>query len=210
MIFVSRIRFFLAGVAAVSLAACATSAPPRYGATEYLGGIHHAHQGYISTPPGGMRDSISYWDGDGVQGSPSIRIDLNEQIAYFYKGGQLVGKAAVSTGREGYRTPPGNYTILEKTVDKYSNLYGEILDANGNVVKTPADVRRDTVPPGGRFKYSPMPYWMRLTNSGVGMHAGHLPGFPASHGCIRLPDDMAVKFFNNVQVGTPVQITGQL
>lgn len=201
----SRISFGCLGAAVLSLASCATQPQPGSGGIEYLAGFYNPNH-----RPGAMQDTISYWDGDGVQGAPSIRIDLNQQIAYFYKGGQLVGKAAVSTGREGYRTPPGNYTIMEKTVDKYSNLYGEIVDANGNVVKTPADVRRDRVPPGGRFKYSPMPYWMRLTSSGVGMHAGHLPGFPASHGCIRLPDDMAVTFFNNVQVGTPVTITGQL
>ncbi len=202
---VSRLTVLSLGIATVAMIGCATHIPEPRGQTEYLAGLYQPNRGTQS-----YYDSVSYWDGDGVQGSPSIRIDLNEQIAYFYKGGQLVGKAPVSTGREGYRTPPGNYTILEKTVDKYSNLYGEIVDAQGNVIKSPADIRRDRVPPGARFSYAPMPYWLRLTSSGVGMHAGHLPGFPASHGCIRLPDDMAVTFFNNVQVGTPVRITGRL
>ena len=68
-------------------------------------------------------------------------------------------------------------------------------------------VNKDPKPPGTRFKGAPMPYFMRLTGSGVGLHAGYLPGYPASHGCIRMPEFMAENFFSSVSIGTPVTIT---
>jgi hypothetical protein len=64
----------------------------------------------------GSGDNISYWDGDEVGGQPSIRIDLAEQRAYFYKGDQLVGVSVASTGREGYDTPRGEFHIGRKTL----------------------------------------------------------------------------------------------
>ena len=74
---------------------------PRYSArTQYLGGV------YGEAPPGGApRDTVSYWDGDNANGSPSVKISLGEQRAYFYKGGVLVGVSQLSTGREGLNTP---------------------------------------------------------------------------------------------------------
>ncbi len=137
----------------------------RYSArTQYLGGV------YGEGPPGAPRDTVSYWDGDNVNGSPSVKISLGEQRAYFYKGGVLVGVSQLSTGREGLNTPVGNYKIIQK------------------------------------FRGTPMPYFMRIV-SGTGMHAGYLPGYPASHGCIRMPEFMAEDFFKSVSVGTPVTIT---
>ncbi len=156
-----------------------------------------------STGPG--YDPISYWDGDGVQGPPSVAIYLNEQRAYFYKGGQLVGVSQVSAGREGHATPPGNFKIIQKDRDHASSLYGDYVDGIGNVVQKDVEVGKDPKPPGAAFKGAPMPFFMRITG-GVGMHEGYLPGYPASHGCIRMPGRMAETFFNNVEVGTPVQI----
>jgi lipoprotein-anchoring transpeptidase ErfK/SrfK len=161
-----------------------------------------------STGGGGPQagiDSISYWDGDGVSGAPSVVIYLKEQRAYFYKGGQLVGVSQVSAGREGHNTPIGNYKIMQKDHDHASNLYGDYVDAAGNVVQKDVDVGKDPKPPGAIFKGAPMPFFMRITG-GVGMHKGYLPGYPASHGCIRMPGKMAEAFYNNVEVGTPVQI----
>lgn len=153
----------------------------------------------------GIVDSVSYWDGDGVSGSPSITIDLGEQKAFFYKGGRLVGVSMISSGREGYSTPPGNFKIIQKNKDHVSNLYGDYVDGGGNVVVSNVGVKRDPKPPGTSFRGAPMPYFMRI-HGGVGMHAGFLPGFPASHGCIRMPERMAQIFFANVSHGTPVRV----
>jgi len=161
-----------------------------------------------STGGGGPQagiDSISYWDGDGVSGPPSVVIYLKEQRAYFYKADQLVGVSQVSAGREGHNTPIGNYKIMQKDHDHASNLYGDYVDGAGNVVQKDVDVGKDPKPPGAIFKGAPMPFFMRITG-GVGMHQGYLPGYPASHGCIRMPGKMAEAFYNNVEVGTPVQI----
>jgi hypothetical protein len=150
-------------------------------------------------------DPISYWDGDGVPGAPSVAIHISEERAYFYKGGQLVGVSQLSTGREGHDTPPGSYKIIQKDQNHASSLYGDYVDAAGNMVKKDVELGKDPKPPGAIFKGAPMPYFMRITG-GVGMHEGYLPGYPASHGCIRMPGKMAQIFFNNVALGTPVTI----
>ena len=147
----------------------------------------------------------SFWMGDDYVGSPSIKIDLSDQIAYFYKGGQLVGQSAVSTGKSTHRTPTGSFKITQKSADHASNLYGKIVDADGNVVVAEADSRKDKVPSGGKYIGAPMPNFMRF-NGGVGMHAGYLPGYPASHGCVRMPKYMSAHFFRNVNYGTPVSV----
>lgn len=156
-------------------------------------------------PAAPARDAASYWDGDGVSGPSSVKIDLGEQLAYFYKSGQLVGVSRVSTGREGYRTPTGRFAVLDKNIDHVSSIYGSFVDADGSVVQKDVGVRTHQPPPGARFRGAPMPYFVRF-HGGIGMHAGYLPGYPASHGCVRLPKVMAANFFNNVHVGTPVEV----
>lgn len=153
-----------------------------------------------------LADKNSYWDGDGVQGAPSIVIDLSDQTASFYKGSKLVGVSAISSGREGYDTPVGSYKILQKNPDHVSNLYGDYVDSAGNVLVRNVSPKKDPVPPGGRFAGAPMPFFMRLTNSGVGMHQGFLPGVPDSHGCIRMPEKMVKLYYANVSIGTPVRV----
>src|ERR1051326_424558 len=176
---------------------------PRYsGNTSYIGGgIYGGQQG-----SGAPRDTVSYWDGDQASGSPSIKISLGEQRAYFYKGGVLVGVSQLSTGREGLNTPVGNFKIIQKDKDHVSSLFGDYVDASGKVVMPNVDVKKDPKPPGTYFRGTPMPYFMRIV-SGTGLHAGYLPGYPASHGCIRMPEFMAENFFRSVSVGTPVTIT---
>jgi hypothetical protein len=171
--------------------------------------------GCASTPPAPPPEPVAppagtlyEWNPYGLVGEPSIIIDLRTQRAEIYIGGQHAGWSVVATGKEGFGTPAGDYTILEKVVDKYSTLYGRIVDAGGSTVKADADARRDSPPEGGRFVYAPMPYWMRLTWRGIGMHAGRIPrpGSPASHGCIRLPREFATQLFQLVRIGTPVRI----
>jgi lipoprotein-anchoring transpeptidase ErfK/SrfK len=148
----------------------------------------------------------SYWNGDGVSGASSITISLGEQRAYFYKGGKLVGVSAISSGKKGFDTPVGSFEVIQKDKDHASNLYGEYVSADGEVVKRNADVTKDKAPPGATFKGAKMPFFMRF-HEGAGMHAGHLPGGRASHGCVRMPRFMAEHFFHNVELGTPVKVT---
>jgi len=152
-----------------------------------------------------LADANSYWDGDGVQGAPSVVINLTEQTASFYKGGRLVGRSAISSGREGHETPIGRFKIIDKDIDHASNLYGDYVDAQGKIVKANIDVKVDPVPPGAHFDGAKMPYFMHFA-PGVGMHQGFLPGVPDSHGCIRMPEYMAKIYFANVQKGTPVEV----
>lgn len=174
---------------------------PSMGGTQYLGGVYGAGAVSNAAP----QDTVSYWDGDGVEGKPSIKIRLSEQKAYFYKGGELVGVSQLSTGREGLDTPTGSYRISQKDKDHVSSKYGDYVDAADNVVMPNIDLTKDPKPPGTRYKGAPMPYFMRIVG-GVGMHAGYLPGYAASHGCIRMPEFMAENFFRSVSEGTPVTI----
>ncbi len=153
-----------------------------------------------------LADINSYWDGDGVTGTPSIVINLSQQKAMFYKGSKLVGVSAISSGREGFGTPTGRYKITQKNKNHVSNLYGNFVDAQGDVLVRNVSAKRDTVPPGARFTGSPMPYFMRLSHTAVGLHQGFLPGVPDSHGCIRMPERMARIFFEQAPPGTSVAI----
>jgi len=192
-------KMMMACTAAVILTSCDDEASMQ---TQYMGGVYGP--GAVSN--GAPQDSVSYWDGDGSAGKPSVKISLSEQRAYFYKGGSLVGVSQLSTGREGLNTPVGRFSISQKDKDHVSSKYGDYVDTGGNVVVPNVDVEKDPKPPGTRFKGAPMPYFMRIVG-GVGMHAGYLPGYPASHGCIRMPEFMAENFFRSVSQGTPVTIT---
>lgn len=167
--------------------------------------------GYLAAFRNGVPDSKKllehqrgYWDGDNVQGAPMIRIKRDEQKAYFYKGPELVGVSPIATGKTTHTTPPGSFKITQKNKDHKSSLYGVMRNkATGQIVNDDADTRKHRPGPGEVFEPAPMPYFMRF-NGGVGMHVGYLPGYAASHGCVRMPEPMAIKFFENVEIGTPV------
>ena len=184
-------------VCAISLAGCASDRDAA--ANRFIS------QGTLALQGKENRDEISYWNGTGSEGEPRIVIDLDQQRAYFYKGDQIVGVSVVSTGREGYDTPPGEFRIIEKDREHVSSLYGDYIDQNGQVVPENVESDKDPRPRGTIFRGAAMPYFLRI-HGGIGMHAGYLPGYPASHGCIRLPEKMAVQFFKNAAVGTPVEI----
>lgn len=148
------------------------------------------------------------WYDDGGEGRVSVRISLSDQIAEFKRGDRDIGWCYVATGKEGHGTSSGSYKITEKIEDKHSNRYGWFEDEFGNV--TDGDAKyNDKVPAGMVYVPAPMPYWMRLTSTGIGMHGGLIPepGKPASHGCIRLPKEFVPLAFDAVSVGTPVTIT---
>lgn len=159
------------------------------------------------TDPGAaMPDHVSYWSGDGVKGPPLIKINRKQQKAFFFKGQELVGVAVISTGKEGHDTRPGHYKITEKDKEHRSSLYGVYKDNETHqVINDDVDTSKDKVPPGAYYVGAPMWNFLRIYG-GVGMHTGYLPGYNASHGCVRMPDKMAQKFFANAEIGTPVII----
>ncbi len=108
-----------------------------------------------------------------------IVVSLADQSLRAYNGQDLVAYSNISSGRAGHETPTGTFTVSQKDVDHHSSLYDD----------------------------ASMPFFMRLTDGGVGLHAGFIPGYPASHGCVRLPMGMARGLFQHTQEGTEVQIT---
>ncbi len=108
-----------------------------------------------------------------------VIVSLPEQQMYVYRNGVRIGRSTVSTGKKGNATPTGMFTILQKKVRHESNIY----------------------------KGAQMPHMQRLTWSGIAMHAGRLPGYAASHGCVRLPTDFAEKLYSVTSHGTSVIIT---
>ena len=138
----------------------------------------------------------------------SLVLDLSDQRAQLINGdaGMVAMDYPIASGKKGYETPTGSYTILEKLKDKKSNLYGKIYDAAGEVVNADATAGVTPVPPGGKFVGASMPYWMRLTWTGIGHHIGNVPRYPASHGCVRGYRKAVPTVFEKVKVGTPVTI----
>ena len=110
-----------------------------------------------------------------------IVVGLKSQRAIAYRNGIPIGISTVSTGRPGNETPTGVFVILQKHVEHYSNLYDN----------------------------APMPYMQRLTWGGIALHAGKLPGYPASHGCVRLPHDFARLLYGVTKRGMTVVITDE-
>lgn len=202
---VTRLLLLLSGMFALN--ACGPTGPENSGYLAGVGGpVRQPPPGGSSHPPPAIPDDISYWDGDGATGSPLIKINRYQQKAFFYKGGVLVGVSRISSGNEDHATPPGKYKIVEKDKDHKSTIYGCFKDkATGQMINDNVDIRVDKIPPGAVYYPAPMPNFMRITG-GVGMHTGYLPGYAASHGCIRMPHQMSEKFFENVVVGTPVII----
>ncbi|XHS03105.1 L,D-transpeptidase [Sphingomonas sp. DBB INV C78] len=112
-------------------------------------------------------------------GPVMIIVSLQTQRAYVYRNGVIIGISTVSTGKKGHETPTGVFTILQKNKDHKSNLYNN----------------------------APMPFMQRLTWDGIALHAGSLPGYPASHGCIRLPMGFARPLYGVTGLGLTVVIT---
>ena len=131
------------------------------------------------TPPRDLQQGEFIWFGDATRSGPLLLVvSINEQLAYVYRNGVLTGVSTVSTGKEGHDTPTGVFTVLQKNKDHFSNIYDN----------------------------APMPYMQRLTWGGIALHAGGLPGYPASHGCIRLPSEFARLLFEVTATGMTVVV----
>lgn len=113
-----------------------------------------------------------------TEGEPRVVISLFDQMAYLYRGDDLVAVASISSGKPGKDTPTGIFPIQEKKVFHRSRKYDD----------------------------APMPHMQRLDRWGIALHAGHNPGEPASHGCVRLPKEFAARLYKVTEIGTPVLI----
>jgi hypothetical protein len=136
-----------------------------------------------------------------------VEIDLNQQTAYLVRGRHVVMQSPISSGRYGHLTSTGSFKVIEKERSHSSSIYGKIVDGSGRTIVADADVDMH-VPRGCKFVPAPMPWFMRF-HGADGMHAGYLPGYPASHGCVRMPEELAIAFYNAVDVGTPVTVFGR-
>jgi L,D-transpeptidase catalytic domain len=138
----------------------------------------------------------------------SVQLDLTEQKAYLLYNDRAVMQSDICSGRPGHLTPTGAFHITNKDLNHVSSIYGRIVDRRNRTVVADADVDMPT-PVGTRFINAPMRYFMQFA-PGIGLHAGYLPGYPASHGCVRMPEQSAIAFYNAVSVGTPVVVFGSI
>src|SRR5262249_28354985 len=133
----------------------------------------------IDTPLDKLKKGEFLWIGDAVTSGPIVMVvSITEQRAYVYRNGVLIGATTVSTGRPGHPTPTGVFTVLQKQKEHRSTIYDG----------------------------APMPYMERLTWGGVALHAGGLPGYPESHGCIHLPSEFARLLYDISPAGMTVVI----
>jgi len=133
----------------------------------------------LDTPPAALKPGEFVWDAGAVPSGPIVvLVSLDEQRAYVYRNGIEIGYTTVSTGRKGHETPTGIFTILQKDKDHHSDKYNNAA----------------------------MPYQERLTWDGVALHAGGLPGYPSSHGCVHLPSAFARDLFEISPMGMTVVV----
>ncbi len=135
-----------------------------------------------------------------------VLVSIPKQRAYLMMGEQIVIDAPVSSGKRGHETPTGSFSVREKDPDHHSSLYGDFIDARDRIVRSGVSAQIDSAPSGTHFVGATMKWFMRLTDGGVGMHVGILPGYPASHGCVRMPSQAAELFYSHVKIGTPVEV----
>lgn len=136
----------------------------------------------IAQAAAGLAPNKYVWNDPGTPEAVTVVVSLPEQRAYVYRGSMMVAAATISSGKDGKDTPVGVFPILQKREVHRSNLYND----------------------------APMPFMQRLTWDGVALHAGNLPGFPASHGCIRIPTAFARKLFEATALGGQVAVVNDV
>lgn len=140
------------------------------------------------------------------QDNSHVVISLSKQRVYLMTGDQIYIDSPISSGKAGHESPSGSFSVLEKDPNHRSSVYGNFVDHSGRIVRAGVSTKIDSAPSGTHYEGAPMKWFCRLTNGGVGMHIGILPGYAASHGCIRLPADIAPIIYSKVRVGTKVRI----
>jgi len=138
-----------------------------------------------NTPTEALKPGQWVWYAEAVPEGPMLMlVSITQQKAYLYRNGVRVAVSTVSTGKKGHDTPTGVFTILQKNKDHKSNLYKD-----------------------SKNKPAAMPYMQRLTWDGIALHSGNLPGYPASHGCVRMPDGFAQRLFSETELGMTVIVS---
>ena len=182
-------RFVLPLAAALLVGGCATEPAPMPGPVppaapaKYGWGFTDKAKAEMAATFGTtmLKPAESRWVADAPTAGPTkIVISLSDQLAWVYRGGRMVAVTTVSSGKTDHESPVGLFPILDKQVFHRSN----------------------------RYSAAPMPFMLRLNRYGVALHGGVVPGYPASHGCIRLPMTFAKKLFATVSRGDPVYIEG--
>lgn len=134
----------------------------------------------VDTDAESLKAGQFIWKGDAIPAGPTVaEINIAQQRIYLYRNGVLIGLSTVSTGKRGHRTPTGTFSVLSRIRHHRSRKYNN----------------------------APMPYTHHINRTGIAIHAGRLPGYPASHGCIRLPTGFAKRFFKSSALGMPVIIS---
>lgn len=134
------------------------------------------------TPVSQLKHGEFIWMANAIPSGPLVMVvSLTEQRAYVYRNGLLIGVTTVSTGKPGHATPTGVFTILQKDKDHRSTIYNN----------------------------APMPYMERLTWGGIALHAGGLPGYPESHGCVHLPSEFARLLYAIAPPGMTVVVASE-
>lgn len=138
-----------------------------------------------TTPTDALKPGQWVWYAEAVpQGPMLMLVSITQQKAYLYRNGVRVAVTTVSTGKKGHDTPTGVFTILQKNKDHKSSLYKD-----------------------SQNRPAAMPYMQRLTWDGIALHSGNLPGYPASHGCVRMPDGFAQRLFSETELGMTVVVS---
>jgi len=147
-----------------------------------LGNAAQAHKDMVATfGKLGLKPGEYVWAAKApADGDTRVVVDLLTQMTYVYRGDSLLGAASMSSAKTGHVTPYGNWTILEKHPFYRSKKYDN----------------------------APMPFMQRIDEYGIAFHGGVNPGYPASHGCMRLPMKFAEKFYAVTKIGTKVIIEG--
>lgn len=140
------------------------------------------------------------------QENSRVHISLSKQRLYLMTGDQIYIDSPISSGKRAGMTPSGGFSVTQKDANHRSSVYGNFVDRSGRVVRAGVSTKVDSAPSGTHYVGAPMQWFCRLTNSGVGFHIGILPGYPASHGCIRLPAEIAPLVYSKVKIGTRVVI----
>jgi lipoprotein-anchoring transpeptidase ErfK/SrfK len=189
-------KFLVAAVTSGLLASCATAPKPKAVAEAEtpakaaeglpylwtLGNAPKAHKDMVAEfgKPGLKPGEFVWADAVPTEGETRVVVDRLTQMVYVYRGDKLVGAASASTAKQGHITPLGEWSVLEKRPFYRSRKYDN----------------------------APMPWMERIDEYGIALHGGANPGYPASHGCIRLPMKFAQKLYGLTKVGTKVVIEG--
>jgi len=188
-------RTFAIGAIALAIAGCETAPAPKIAMTKpvtvnlnevpyhwTLGNAPQAHKDMVTAfgKPGLKPGEYVWATSTPAAGDTRIVVDLLTQMTYVYRGDQLLGASSMSSAKTGHITPYGNWTILEKRPFYRSKKY----------------------------ENAPMPFMQRIDEYGIAFHGGVNPGYPASHGCIRLPMKFAEKLYGVTKLGTKVIIEG--